>query len=119
MVIITEIATGCGVLATLALPTLGAFLVLPLIGVVLNGTSSVLYGTIGDFVDKDRLPRAFGAFYTIGSLCGIASPLGYGFLGDLYGVETSIALMGALIFITVPFALLLRPGPAARAIRTA
>ena len=118
MVIITEIATGIGVLATLALPTLGAFLVLPLIGVVLNGTSSVLYGTIGDFVDKDRLPRAFGAFYTIGSLCGIASPLGYGFLGDLYGVETSIALMGALIFITVPFALLLRPGPAARAIRT-
>lgn len=118
MVIITEIATGCGVLATLALPTLGAFLVLPLVGVVLNGTSSVLYGTIGDFVEKDRLPRAFGAIYTIGSVCGIASPLGYGFLGDLYGVETSIALMGALIFLAVPIALLLRPAQGARAIRT-
>jgi MFS family permease len=110
MVIITEIATGCGILATLALPTLGAFLLLPLVGVVLNGTSSVLYGTIGDFVDKERLPRAFGAIYTIGSICGIASPLGYGFLGDLYGVETSIALMGTLIFFTVPVAWILRPG---------
>ena len=119
MVIITEIATGFGVLATLVLPTLSAFIVLPLVGVVLNGTSSVLYGTIGDFVEKDRLPRAFGAIYTIGSVCGIASPLGYGFLGDLYGVETSIALMGALIFITVPIALLLRPPHAARAVRTA
>lgn len=119
MVIITEIATGCGVLATLALPTLGAFFVLPLVGVVLNGTSSVLYGTIGDFVDKDRLPRAFGAIYTIGSVCGIASPLGYGFLGDLYGVETSIALMGALIFVAAPIALLLRPAQAARAVPTA
>jgi len=118
MVIITEIATGCGVLAILALPTLGAFLVLPLIGVVLNGTSSVLYGTIGDFVEKDRLPRAFGAFYTIGSICGIASPLGYGFLGDLYGVATSIALMGALVFLAAPIALLLRPAQGARAIRT-
>jgi len=112
MVIITEIATGCGVLATLALPTLGAFLVLPLVGVVLNGTSSVLYGTIGDFVDKERLPRAFGAIYTVGSICGIASPLGYGFLGDLYGVETSIAMMGTLIFLTVPVAFMLRPGRA-------
>jgi hypothetical protein len=87
--------------------------------VVLNGTSSVLYGTIGDFVDKDRLPRAFGAIYTIGAICGIASPLGYGFLGDLHGVETSIALMGVLIFLTVPMALMLRPGRAARAVRTA
>jgi len=119
MIIITEIATGCGILATLALPTLGAFIVLPLVGVVLNGTSSVLYGTIGDFVDKDRLPRAFGAIYTIGAICGIASPLGYGFLGDLHGVETSIALMGVLIFLTVPMALMLRPGRAARAVRTA
>ncbi|MDH3289211.1 MAG: MFS transporter [Betaproteobacteria bacterium] len=114
MVVITEIATGCGILATLVLPTLGAFLLLPLVGVVLNGTSSVLYGTIGDFVDKDRLPRAFGAIYTVGSVCGIASPLGYGFLGDLYGVETAIALMGVLIFLTVPMAFMLRPGRAAR-----
>lgn len=119
MVIITEIATGCGILATLALPTLGAFVLLPLVGVVLNGTSSVLYGTIGDFVDKERLPRAFGAIYTIGSICGIASPLGYGLLGDIYGVETSIALMGVLIFLTVPMAFMLRPGRAARAVRTA
>lgn len=114
MVIITEIATGCGILATLVLPTLGAFLLLPLVGVVLNGTSSVLYGTIGDFVDKDRLPRAFGAIYTVGSVCGIASPLGFGFLGDLYGVETSIALMGVLVFLTVPMAFMLRPGRAAK-----
>jgi len=114
MVIITEAATGFGVLATLALPTLGAFLLLPLVGVVLNGTSSVLYGTIGDFVDKERLPRAFGAIYTIGSICGIASPLGYGFIGDLYGVETSIALMGTLIFLAVPMAFMLRAARAAQ-----
>ena len=119
MVIITEIATGCGILATLALPTLGAFILLPLVGVVLNGTSSVLYGTVGDFVDKDRLPRAFAAIYTIGSVCGIASPLGYGFLGDLYGVETSIALMGALIFLAVPMALMLRPRQAPRVVQSA
>jgi len=109
MIVITEVATGCGILATLALPGAASFLLLPLIGVVLNGTSSVLYATVGDFVEQDRLPRAFGFFYTLGSLCGIAAPLGYGLIGDLYGVETSIAIIGVAIFLTVPLAVLLKP----------
>lgn len=109
MIVITEVATGCGILATLALPAAASFLLLPLIGVVLNGTSSVLYGTLGDYVEKDRLARAFGFFYTLGSLCGIAAPLGYGLLGDLQGVETSMGVIGIAIFLTVPLAALLRP----------
>jgi FSR family fosmidomycin resistance protein-like MFS transporter len=109
MIVITEIATGCGILATLALPGTASFFLLPLIGVVLNGTSSVLYATIGDFVDEERIARAFGFFYTLGSLCGIAAPLGYGLIGDLYGVETSMAIIGVAIFLTVPLAALLRP----------
>lgn len=114
MIVITELATGCGILATLALPGAASFLLLPLVGVVLNGTSSVLYGTIGDFVEPDRLPRAFGMFYTLGSICGIAAPLGYGLLGDLYGVETSMAIIGVAIFLTVPLAMLLKPAGASR-----
>jgi MFS family permease len=114
MIVITEVATGCGILATLALPAAASFVLLPLIGVVLNGTSSVLYGTLGDYVDKDRLARAFGFFYTLGSVCGIAAPLGYGLIGDLHGVETSIGIIGVAIFLTVPLAALLKPGEAAR-----
>ncbi|MGH6691908.1 MAG: MFS transporter, partial [Gammaproteobacteria bacterium] len=114
MIIITELATGCGILATLALPGAASFLLLPLIGVVLQGTSSVLYATVGEYVEQDRLPRAFGFFYTLGSLCGIAAPLGYGLLGDLQGVETSIAVLGIAIFLTVPLAALLKPAAASR-----
>jgi MFS family permease len=109
MIVITEVATGCGILATLALPGAVSFLLLPLIGVVLNGTSSVLYATLGDFVEPDRLPRAFGLFYTVGSLCGIAAPLGYGLIGDLYGIETAFAIIGTAIFFTVPLAALMKP----------
>jgi MFS family permease len=106
---ITELATGIGILATLALPGIAAFVLLPLIGVVLQGTSSVLYATIGDLVDKERLPRAFGLFYTLGSLCGIAAPLGYGLLGDLAGVENAIATIGIAVLLTLPLCLALRP----------
>lgn len=109
MIVITEVATGAGILATLALPSYASFLLLPFIGVMLNGTSSVLYATIGDFVQEDRLPRAFGLFYTLGSICGIVAPLGYGFLGDLYGVEKALGVIGVAIFLTVPLALIVRP----------
>ena len=114
MIVMTEVATGCGILATLALPGATSFLLLPLIGVVLNGTSSVLYATVGEYVEPDRLPRAFGLFYTLGSICGIAAPLGYGLLGDLQGVETSIAVIGIAIFLTIPLAALLKPTAALR-----
>jgi MFS family permease len=107
MIVLTEVATGGGILAALALPGVGAFLLLPLLGVVLQGTSSVLYATIGEYVDPERLPRAFGFFYTIGSVCGIAAPLGYGLLGNRYGVDASIAVMGVAILLTLPLSLLL------------
>ena len=108
-IILTELATGVGILLTLALPALAAFLVLPLIGIVLQGTSSVIYGTIGDFVAPDRLPRAFGMVYTIGACCGIAAPLAYGLLGDAVGIEYTIAVIGAVVLLSLPLCLVLRP----------
>jgi MFS family permease len=108
-IVLTEVATGVGILATLALPGFGVMLILPLIGVALQGTSSVLYATIGDLVDKDRLPRAFGLFYTLGSTCGIAAPLGYGLLGDVAGVPAAIATVGVAVLVTLPLTAMLKP----------
>ncbi len=61
-VIITEVATAVGILLVVVLPNFAAFALLPLLGIALNGTSSVLYGTIGDLVESDRQSRAFGLF---------------------------------------------------------
>jgi MFS family permease len=113
-IVALEIANGCGILLMLVLPDLAAFLVLPLLGIALNGTSTVLYGTIGDLVKPDRLPRVFGLFYTINSVCGLVIPLAFGVIGDAFGVTTSIALIGVLPFAVLPLCLMLRP-----ALRTA
>jgi FSR family fosmidomycin resistance protein-like MFS transporter len=112
MIVATEIATALGIGAVLALPAVPALLVLPLLGVVLQGTSSVLYATIGDYVDAERLSRGFGLFYTVGSVCGIVAPLAFGLLGDRYGIGPAIALLCATILLTLPLVPLLRPAAA-------
>ncbi|MHA1109127.1 MAG: MFS transporter, partial [Alphaproteobacteria bacterium] len=108
-VVITEVATAVGILLVLVLPNIAAFAILPLLGVALNGTSSVLYGTIGDLVESDRQSRAFGLFYTVGSVSSIAAPLAYGMLGDWVGIETTVAIAACLVLLTLPFTLALRP----------
>ena len=56
---LTEGSTAAGILALLPLPLDAALLLLPLIGVALNGTSSVLYGSVPDLVAPQwRTPRA-------------------------------------------------------------
>jgi MFS family permease len=108
-IVITEVATGAGILLLLVLPDVAAYLLLPLIGVVLNGTSSALYATIGDLVEPDRLPRAFGLFYTLGSTCGLVTPLLLGVLGDAIGVADAMIVTALLAFLTLPACLVLRP----------
>jgi len=108
-IIITEVATGAGILLALVLPPYTAFFLLPFIGVALNGTSSVLYGTVGDLVDPERVSRAFGLFYTLGSACGVLSPLGYGALADQIGIRSAVAAVGLVVLTALPLCIVLRP----------
>ena len=76
---------------------------------MLNGTSSVLYGTIPEFVTAERRTHAFAVFYTGGSVAGAGSPFLFGLLGDHVGLEPALASAGCLALLTVPLVLALRP----------
>lgn len=108
-VCLTEGFTAMGILALLPLSQWGCLALLPFIGFALNGTSSVLYGSVPDFVSPEKHQRAFGIFYTgtIGS--GALSPMLYGLVGDRIGVSPTLGVVAAAVLLTVPLALLLRP----------
>jgi MFS family permease len=112
-VVLTEVATGAGILVLVFLPLGWALALLPLVGAALNGTSSVLYGTVGDFVDAERRSRAFGLFYTLGIGAGALSPVIFGVLSDFSGVEAALSVLGCVVFLTLPLCLVLRPSLAA------
>lgn len=108
-VLATEGGTAACIIAVMYCPLTFAMLLLPLLGVMLNGTSSVLYGTVPELAPPERTERAFAIFYTgtIGS--GAISPLIYGVLGDrigIHGATFATALTALAIF---PLAIALRP----------
>jgi MFS transporter, FSR family, fosmidomycin resistance protein len=115
-VIITEIATTAFIAVAILSPLSVALAVLPLLGVALNGTSSVLYGTVGDFVDGDRQARAYGLFYTLGIGSGALSPVLFGAVSDAGGVELALGVLAACVLLVLPLCALLH-GPLSRVAR--
>lgn len=108
-VILTELATGLLIAAVVAAPLGWAMVLLVPVGVALNGTSSVLYGTVAEFVRDDRQSRSYGLFYTLGSAAGATAPLVFGLISDAASVPTALLLVAGLATTTVPIALLLGP----------
>ncbi len=108
-VLVTEAATGLGILLLLTLPATPALFLLPVLGVALNGTSSVLYGTVPELVEPERRSRVYGLFYTIGIGAGALSPPLFGVLSDAAGVPATLSVLAAVILLTLPLAHFLRP----------
>jgi FSR family fosmidomycin resistance protein-like MFS transporter len=106
---LTETVTALSIVAILPLPLKAALLLLPVVGVALNGTSSVLYGSVPDLVEPAWRQRAFSIFYTGTIGAGAVSPAIYGLLGDAVGVPTALIFVAAVVLVTLPITLVLRP----------
>ncbi len=106
-VLVTEGTTAVLILAVLALPLTPAIVLLPLLGVMLNGTSSVLYGTVPELSPPHQTERAFALFYTWTIGAGTTAPVVYGLLGDLLGPAIATAATAGTALVICPLALAL------------
>jgi MFS family permease len=107
-VVATEIATAALIVVTCLTPIATMLLILPLLGAVLNGTSSVLYGTVPELAPKGNTGRAFALFYTgvIGS--GGLAPIAYGAIADHSSQLMGILSSACTAVVIVPLVLSLR-----------
>ena len=104
---ITEAITGLGIFYLYAAPLSAVLPFLPFLGIALNGTSSVLYGTVAEFVDPSRVPRAFGLFYTVIISASAVAPPVFGMISDAKGVPFTVVVIAFIALVTLPLALLL------------
>jgi MFS transporter, FSR family, fosmidomycin resistance protein len=108
-VILTEGCTAAGIVTLLALPLEASLMALPLIGVALNGTSSVLYGSVPELVAPQARTRAFGIFYTGTIAASASAPPVLGLFADRLGVPTTMTAIAVAVLATLPLAVVLNP----------
>ena len=101
-VIATELMTTLCILAMIVFPLHAAILFSPIIGIVLNGTSSVLYGSVPELVAEVRRQQAFAIFYTLTIGSGAISPSIYGVVSDFVGIKTAVIVVAVVALLTIP-----------------
>ena len=110
MVVGTEILTVAGILSLTWSPASVIWLVLPLVGVVLNGTSSVLYATVAEIIPPETRSRGYSFYYAVTLGSGAISPVVYGLLTDSLGLSFSIMSTALMLLVTIPLSRYLKGG---------
>jgi FSR family fosmidomycin resistance protein-like MFS transporter len=107
-IVVAQALAAAGMLAVLLVPLIPALVLLPLVGVTLNGATTVIYGSVPNYAAPEKRTHALSVFYTatIGS-AAISPPLS-GLVGDLVGIHNAIVVVVVLTLLTVPVAGLLR-----------
>ena len=105
----TEAATALVMATTLLLPLAPTLVVLPLLGIVLNGTSSVLYGTVPDLAPNGDTGRGFALFYTGVIGAGGLAPIAYGVIADHSNRTVGILAAALTAAVIIPLVIALRP----------
>lgn len=109
MVVGTEVLTIVGILSLTGLPSSLIWVVLPFVGMVLNGTSSVLYATVAEMISPASRSRGYGIYYAITLGSGALSPLIFGLLTDSMGLSFTIMMTALMVLLTIPLSRYLSP----------
>jgi MFS transporter, FSR family, fosmidomycin resistance protein len=108
-VLLTEAGTAAAISAVLVLPLAPTLVLLPMLGIMLNGTSSVLYGTVPELAPSGRTEQAFAIFYTGTIGAGATAPILFGVLGDHIGAHGAIMATAITAAVILPLAIVLAP----------
>lgn len=101
---LTETSTALLIVAAVYVPLAGLMAMLPLLGLVLNGTSSVLYGAVPDLAGAGKREQAFAVFYTGTIGGGALAPVVFGGVGDALGVSVAVMVLAGVLLVTLPLA---------------
>jgi len=102
MVVGTEALTALGILSLHWSSPAVTWVLLPFVGVVLNGTSSVLYATVAEIISPTGRSRGYGLYYAITLGSGAVSPMIYGLVTDSKGLHFTIVSTALMVLITIP-----------------
>lgn len=99
--------TAVGVTSLQFLPIEYAAFFLPLLGVFLQGSSSVAFGVAGIHAKKSQNSTPFGVAYMVSGAGGVLGPILIGFGADRFGLTCALVIAGGISAISIVPSLLL------------
>ena len=99
---VAQALTAAGMLAVVFLPLEAVLVLLPLLGIALNGVTTVIYGSVPTFVAPERRTHALSVFYTVTIGSAALAPPFSGLAGDVLGVANAIIVVALLTLTTIP-----------------
>ncbi len=108
LVWLTKGLTAALLVLSLVAPVWATAPLMVALGLGLNGTSSVLYATVADFVPARRRARLYGFYYTTNEGGTVLAPFAYGLTADLLSLDAAMVAMGLVTAAILPSSLLLK-----------
>lgn len=97
---ILQLLTVVGLVLLTLLPVVPILILLPVIGMAVQGSSTVTYGAVSDFIHRDRQSRGYALIYTLGSMSAVVGPLVFGVIADLFGLDITLVVLAILTSLT-------------------
>lgn len=105
--IVIQLLTIVAIILIILLPATELLLMLPLIGMVIQGSSTVTYGAVANFTDTDRQARGFSLIYSAASVSAVAGPIFFGLLADAVNLSAGLAMLAIVSAMTLPLSFVL------------
>ncbi|MCH8063613.1 MAG: MFS transporter [Chloroflexi bacterium] len=104
----TKGMTAVLLVASIYAPPVAIIPLMIAIGIGLNGTSSILYATVAEFIPARRRARFYGFYYTTNEIGTVIAPIAYGVIADLMSLNATMIIMGVVTLTILPASLTLR-----------
>ena len=101
----TKGLTALLLVLSLVAPSVAMAPLMVVLGVGLNGTSSVLYAAVAELVPARRRARLYGVYYTTNEGGTVLAPVLYALIADLFSLNATMVLMGLATMAILPASL--------------
>lgn len=102
-----QLLTVIGIVGVILMPITAVLITLPLVGLVVQGSSTVTYGAISDHIKTSHQSRGFALIYTFANIASVVGPLALGLLANASSLNVVLWILCSLTGLSIPLALCL------------
>ena len=104
---VVQLATLLALPGLIYLPVEFIFVLLPAVGLVMQGSSTVSYGAVAGFVEGGKQARGYALIYTLATGGSVVGPFVFGVIADHTSLDTAMLFLIVTVALSIPTGMVL------------